>query len=245
MRETREVTKETYLGVDVSRYSYNELIEQTQEDIKENKKSFIVAINPEKILKAQEDPALLQLLNKATYQIPDGVGVLLASKLNGGAIKERITGIDMFLALCEQASKSEQSVFLYGAKPGVAEKAKETLLAKYPNLNVAGVLDGYEKDEEKVIRTINEAKPDILFVALGSPGQENWIVDNMDRLDVRIFQGVGGSFDVLSGNIKRAPEILQKLGMEWLYRLLKEPRRIKRQMRLPLFLVKVLKDKRK
>ncbi|SFG03816.1 N-acetylglucosaminyldiphosphoundecaprenol N-acetyl-beta-D-mannosaminyltransferase [Halobacillus alkaliphilus] len=236
--------KEQFLGVDVSSYSYEELKQNIIADIEQRRQSFIVAINPEKILQAQEDPNLKNLLNKATYQIPDGVGVLLASKMNRGDISSRVTGIDMLLALCEQASAHDKSVFLYGAKPGVAEKAKDGLLKRYPNLKVAGVLDGYEKDQEHVIQTINEAKPDVLFVALGSPKQEYWIVDHMKDLDVRIFQGVGGSFDVISGRVKRAPRFFQKFGIEWLYRLITEPWRLKRQIKLPTFLYKVWKERK-
>ncbi|WP_281658687.1 WecB/TagA/CpsF family glycosyltransferase [Halobacillus sp. Cin3] len=235
--------KEQFLGVDVSSHSYERLKQNVLNDINEKRQSFIVAINPEKILKAQEDQDLKALLNKATYQIPDGVGVLLASKLNKGGIKERVTGIDMLLTLCKQAADNGKSVFLYGAKPGVAEEAKDKLIEQYPNLHVAGVLDGYEKDEQKVIQTINESGADILFVALGSPRQEYWIVDHMKELNVSIFQGVGGSFDVISGRVKRAPALFQRFGVEWLYRLISEPWRIKRQIRLPLFLLKVWRDK--
>ncbi|WJE15289.1 WecB/TagA/CpsF family glycosyltransferase [Halobacillus sp. ACCC02827] len=236
--------KEQFLGVDVSSHSYNDLKRNVLADIENKKQSFVVAINPEKILKAQEDVDLKNLLNKATYQIPDGVGVLIASKLNKGSIKERVTGIDMLMTLCGLAQENDKSVFLYGAKPGIAEEAKDKLIEEFPGLNVAGVIDGYEKDEQKIIETINAAKPDILFVALGSPRQEYWIVENMDKLDVSIFQGVGGSFDVLSGRIKRAPAVFQRFGLEWLYRLISEPWRIKRQIRLPLFLLKVWKAKK-
>ncbi|WP_406944968.1 WecB/TagA/CpsF family glycosyltransferase [Halobacillus sp. SY10] len=236
--------KEQFLGVDVSSYSYEQLKQNIITDIDQNKQSFIVAINPEKILQAQKDADLMRLLNKATYQIPDGVGVLLASKLNRGNISQRVTGIDMLLTLCEQAADHDKSVFLYGAKPGVADKAKDSLKEKYPNLKIAGVIDGYEKDENRIIQTINETQPDILFVALGSPKQEYWILDHMKDLNVKIFQGVGGSFDVISGRVKRAPDIFQRFGLEWLYRLVTEPWRIKRQIKLPSFLFKVWKDKR-
>lgn len=236
--------KEQFLGIDVSSYSYEQLKQNIIADINQNRQSFIVAINPEKILQAQKDADLMRLLNKATYQIPDGVGVLVASKINGGKISQRVTGIDMLLTLCEQASENDKSVFLYGAKPGVANKAKDSLKVKFPNLRIAGVLDGYEKDEEHVIQTINAAQPDVLFVALGSPKQEYWIVEHMKDLDVKIFQGVGGSFDVISGRVKRAPDIFQRFGLEWLYRLVAEPWRIKRQIKLPTFLFKVWRDKK-
>ncbi|PAV31307.1 glycosyltransferase [Virgibacillus profundi] len=235
--------KENYLGIDVSSYSYKNLMTHVVEDINEDKQSFIVAINPEKILTAQQDNNLMRLLNQATYQIPDGVGILIASRIKKGNIRERVTGIDMLEALCEMASVNGKSIFLYGAKPGVADQAKFNLIKKFPSLKVAGVLDGYEKDQELIKNTINMAQPDILFVALGSPTQEYWIVDNMEDLNVNIFQGVGGSFDVLSGRTKRAPKFFQKIGLEWFYRLMKEPYRIKRQLKLPLFLLKVWKTK--
>lgn len=231
--------KENYLGVDVSNHSFTKLMNLVIEDINEKRKSFIVAINPEKVLKAQYDKDLLKLLNQATYQIPDGMGILIASKLKKGDVKERVTGIDMLVALCDKAASLNKSVFLYGAKPGVADLAKENLQKRFPSLRIAGVIDGYEKDQSVIKETINKAEPDILFVALGSPAQEYWIVENMKELKVNIFQGVGGSFDVLSGNIKRAPIMFRKFGLEWLYRLIKEPFRLKRQLKLPLFLLRV------
>ncbi|MDQ0161895.1 WecB/TagA/CpsF family glycosyltransferase [Bacillus alveayuensis] len=233
--------KENILGVQISPLNYEQLISSLLKDIDEKRKAFIVAINPEKIMKAQEDEQLKELLNKATYQIPDGIGVILASRLKGGNIHSRVTGIDLMLKICEAAAKHHKKVFLYGAKPGIAEKAKEELIKQFPGLNIVGVLHGYEKDIDIIRHTINEAKPDIIFVALGSPRQEYWILENMNTLYPMIFQGVGGSFDVISGNLKRAPESVQKLGLEWLYRLIKEPWRWKRQLELPKFLLRVLK----
>ncbi|RSK28684.1 glycosyltransferase [Bacillus sp. HMF5848] len=233
--------KETILGVDVCPLTYEELTERILADIAAARKSFIVAINPEKIMKAQEDLELRTLLNRATYQIPDGIGVILASKLKKGKIRKRVTGIDMMLTLCEMAAKHNKKIFLYGAKPGIAEEAKSKLEDVYPGINIVGTLDGYEKDEQRIIDTINNSDADIIFVAKGSPAQENWIVDHMETLRPNIYQGVGGSFDVLSGRLKRAPAGFQKLGMEWFYRLLKEPWRIQRQMALPKFLLRVMK----
>lgn len=232
--------KENILGVDVSKDNYDTLIQKLLRDIDEKRKSFIVAINPEKIMKAQEDEELRTLLNKADYQIPDGIGVILASKLKGGEIRERVTGIDTMLKLCEAAAKHGKRVFLYGAKPGVADEAKKKLEEMFPGIQVAGTLNGYEKDQDVIINTINESKADILFVALGSPAQENWIVANKEKLYPSVFQGVGGSYDVISGKIERAPEAFQRAGLEWFYRLMKEPWRIKRQMILPKFLLKAL-----
>lgn len=236
--------KEKVLGIKVNTENYDELIEEIFGRIERKEKSLIVAINPEKIIKAKEDPALKKLLNEAEIQIPDGIGVILASKIQKGQITSRVTGVDMMMRLCAEAAKRGKAVFLYGGKPGVADKASEKLKELYPEINIAGTQHGYEKDNDKIIAKINEAKPDILFVAMGSPKQENWINANRDNLYPTIYQGVGGSFDVLAGNVKRAPEAFQKVGLEWFYRLMKEPKRIKRQMALPLFLLEVARSKK-
>jgi N-acetylglucosaminyldiphosphoundecaprenol N-acetyl-beta-D-mannosaminyltransferase len=236
--------KETILGVDVSTDNYDALTSKLLKKIDNREKAFIVAINPEKIIKAQDDPALMKLLNSADFQIPDGIGVILASKFKGGQIRERVTGIDMMLKLCETAAKHQKKIFLYGGKPGRADEAKVKLEEMYPGIQIAGTLHGYEKDQEVVRQTINQSQADIIFVAMGSPAQENWIIANKETLHPSVYQGVGGSFDVISGKIERAPESFQKLGLEWLYRLMKEPWRIKRQAVLPLFLIRAITSKK-
>jgi N-acetylglucosaminyldiphosphoundecaprenol N-acetyl-beta-D-mannosaminyltransferase len=234
--------KETFLGVNVCAYTYEQLVAKLMEDIDHNRKSFIVAINPEKIMKAQQDDRLRELLNQATYPIPDGVGVILASILKGGRIRSRVTGIDMMLRLCQEAAARGKKVFLYGAKPGVADEAKRRLEEMFPGIQIVGTMHGYEKDERVITEAINQSGADILFVALGSPAQEYWIVNHMHSLVPKVYQGVGGSFDVISGRLKRAPLFVQKLGLEWLYRLLKEPWRWKRQLALPKFLIKAIRE---
>lgn len=235
--------KETILGVDVNTENYDELIPKLFSNIDAKKKSLIVAINPEKLMKAKDDPALKALLNRAEFQIPDGIGVIIASKIQKGDITSRVTGVDMMDRIVREAARTSKSIFLYGAKPGVAEAAAAKLIETYPDLKVAGTQDGYEKDTSKVINKINESKPDILFVAMGSPKQELWIEEHRNNLHPILYQGVGGSFDVLAGNIKRAPAAFQKAGAEWLYRLLLEPSRIKRQMNLPKFLFEIIRSK--
>ncbi|KAA0955607.1 WecB/TagA/CpsF family glycosyltransferase [Sporosarcina sp. ANT_H38] len=235
--------KEVILGVQVNTENYDELIPKVFRNIEDKKKSLVVAINPEKLMKAKEDPELKALLNRAEFQIPDGIGVIIASKLKKGKITSRITGIDMMDRVVREAARTGHSVFLYGAKPGVAEKAAQQLKQTYPDLIVAGTQDGYESDPSKVIAAINKAQPSILFVAMGSPKQEQWIEQQRDNLYPILYQGVGGSFDVLAGNVKRAPAGFQRMGAEWLYRLLKEPTRLKRQMNLPKFLFEVFKQK--
>jgi len=236
------LNKENILGVNVSILDYEKLKKDVEKDIKNEKKSFIVAINPEKILKARKDENLKELLNKASYQIPDGVGVIYASKIKKGKIRSRVTGIDCMEMLCELSNKKGYKIFMYGAKDEVIKKAKEKLEEKYPKIKIVGTINGYEKDNDKIINEINKSKADIIFVALGSPKQELWITSNMDKLCVKIYQGVGGSFDVVSGNIKRAPKWMQNHGLEWLYRLLKEPKRIFRQIKLVKFLLLILFD---
>lgn len=235
--------KEEILGVQVNTENYDELIPMVFRNIEDKKKSLVVAINPEKLMKAKEDPELKALLNRAEFQIPDGIGVIIASKLIKGNITSRVTGVDMMDLIVREAARTQKSIFLYGAKPGVADKAAQQLVATYPDLIVAGTQDGYEQDTSKVIDTINTAQPDILFVAMGSPKQEQWIEQHRDNLYPILYQGVGGSFDVLAGNVKRAPTAFQRMGAEWLYRLLKEPSRLKRQMNLPKFLFEVFTQK--
>ncbi|MED3979262.1 WecB/TagA/CpsF family glycosyltransferase [Priestia megaterium] len=233
--------KENILGIDVCSDTYDELAAKLLQDIDKGQKSFIVAINPEKIMKAQEDQELKSLLNQATYQIPDGIGVILASKLKKGRIRERVTGIDMMLKLCKEATNNGKRIFLYGAKPGIADEAKAKLEEMFPGILIVGTLNGYEKNEEVIERTINDSGAEIVFVALGSPAQENWIIAHKEKLNPSVYQGVGGSFDVISGRLNRAPAVFQKFGLEWLYRLLKEPWRWKRQLELPRFLLRVLR----
>lgn len=236
--------KEQILGVNVSSQPQEELMQLIDSDIKENRKSRIVAINPEKVMMATKDKSLKTLLNGSTYQIPDGVGIMIASRARNGNVKGRVTGIGMMEALLDLANENRYRIFMYGAKPETIAQAANVIQQRYPNLIVSGTIDGYEKDREKIIYTINEANPQILFVALGSPKQELFIQDNMEQLNVNVFQGVGGSFDVFSGNVKRAPAIFLNTGTEWLYRLVSQPSRIKRQLALPQFLIKAIREKK-
>lgn len=237
--------KERVLGVDVAVTSYEELKNCLDADIVANRKVFLVAINPEKIIKANKDPDLLAKLNAATYPVADGVGVIYASKLQGGEIRERITGIDCMMMILELASEKGYRVFLYGALPGVAELAKEDIEKRYPSIQIVGTMDGYEQNQEKIIECINRSGAQVLFVALGSPLQENFITQNMDRLCPNVFEGVGGSFDVFAGRVKRAPVWMQKRGLEWLYRLIQQPGRIFRELKLIKFLVLARKGRTK
>lgn len=236
--------KESYLGVNVSPLTYEGIIEDLGQRIAAGKQSTIIAVNPEKVMAAQRDPQVKDLINASTYQIADGVGILLAAKLKKGNITSRVTGVDMMSAILKFASEDGLPVYFYGAKEEVVAKAIANIEKSFPKIQVAGYSNGYDKDEDALVQRIQQSGAKIIFVALGSPKQELWIQRNMPKLsNVQVFQGVGGSFDVFSGTVKRAPSAFRKLGLEWLYRLISSPSRIKRQLILPVFLLKVLRSR--
>ncbi len=232
--------KERILGICVCDLKPDESQAAFTKDLKKGKKIFIAAVNPEKILKARKDKRLAEILEAADYAIPDGIGVVLASRIKKGNIKQRFTGIDCMESICAFSGGLDLKIFLYGASESSVTGAAHALKAKYPNINIVGCINGYETDNNKVIEKINESRADILFVSLGSPKQEYWISDNKDLLCCKLFMGVGGSFDVLSGEKKRAPLKMQNAGLEWLYRLIKEPKRILRQIKLIKFVTLAL-----
>lgn len=200
-----------------------------ENNLKKEKKTFIVTANPETFMKSEEDMILSKLLNdKDTILVPDGIGIVKAARSIGYDIKERITGIDIANKLLELGNKEKKSIYLFGSKEEVINSMKEVIKEKYPNLIIAGLTNGYEKDKDKIFEKISKLKPDIVLVALGIPAQEKLIYKHLDKFDKGIFVGVGGSFDVISGHKKRAPKIFIKLNLEWLYRIAKEPKRIKR-----------------
>lgn len=198
--------------------------------------------NPEFVMKAQEDAEFMEILNNADLVIPDGIGLILASKVHKLGLSERVPGIELVAKMLEYANRTEKSVYLFGGKPEVPTLASENMVKAYPNLKIAGVSHGYLDEEgmRKVIDDINEKKPDILLVALGAPRQEKWIYANRHLLNAKVAMGVGGSLDVWAGTVKRAPIFFQKTATEWLYRLLKQPTRIGRMMILPKFMIRVL-----
>lgn len=235
---------ENILGVDVLVTSYEEFMAEVTEDIQNHRQKTIVAINPEKIMKIREDDVLQGFIQEASYKIPDGVGILMASKKLGGRIKNRITGVDTMDALCALAAEKGFKVFLLGGKEDAVAGAKSALEKKHQNLNIVGYRNGYDLIDEDVVKEINDSGAQILFVAMGSPRQELWIRKHKESLQVNIFQGVGGSLDVFSGSVKRAPLWMQKIGLEWLHRLLMDPRRVFRQVNLLKFYYLVKKTKK-
>lgn len=234
--------KEQILGFNVNTYTSEELLNKVFMDYSRNEQLFIVNINPEIVVSNYKNEELKKILNEQKYQIPDGNGIVWASKKNKGNIRERITGIDLMLDICKESQNYSSNIFLYGATDDVVQKAKKELEKVYPEIRIIGTNNGYE-DEEKVIQKLKTMPIDILFVGLGSPKQENFIIKYKDELkNIKILMPVGGSFDVISKTKKRAPNWMIKCNLEWLYRLLQEPKRIFRQMKLIKFIFLVLSN---
>lgn len=204
----------------------------------------IFAVNPEKVIRAQHDATLMTSLRGSGLLIPDGIGVVAAARLLGLCRMERVPGADLLPALCELAADKGYRVFLYGASEEVNAEATAELQRRYVGLDVAGRQHGYVMDSDMpaLVQRINDCKAQILFVGLGSPRQELWIERHLPVLEsVRVCQGVGGTFDVLTGHVQRAPLIFQRIHLEWLYRLLSQPKRLMRQTALPKFAYQVIR----
>jgi len=214
-----------------------------EDAIESRRKSFWVAINPQKVYRALQDPRLLSILSQADVGICDGVGVSLAAKLLCGRALRRCTGCDLFFALIARAAETGWKVFFLGASPDSNAQACQALLKRYPRLRVVGRQDGSFSDSTQVVRQINDSGADLLFVGMGSPGQEFWIGENLGRLNARFAMGVGGSFDVASGRAMRAPKIFRRTGTEFLFQLMMEPSRFRRQVVYLPFVLRVLQTK--
>lgn len=202
----------------------------------------VVTLNAEMLYRAQTDKTLKDLLNQADLVVPDGYGVVWAGRQLGCPLPERVTGIDLMQALARRAAREKWRVYLLGAAPGVANAAATNLELKYPGLCVVGTQHGYfgPDEVETVIRKIRAVYPDLLFVALGSPKQEFFIWAHRQELGALVAIGVGGSFDVLSGRLRRAPLFFQRLHLEWFYRFIQEPYRWRRLIVLPRFVLMVM-----
>ena len=201
---------------------------------------YVVTPNPEIVWLCRDDAGLKDIMREAFLVLPDGIGIIYGARILGTPLKARVPGIDFISALLSRMAEDKKSVFLFGAKPGVAEAAAENLLKAHPGLVISGTHDGYFTDDKPIIEEINAASPDLLLVCLGAPKQERWMSENAQKLNVRLMAGLGGSLDVFAGIVARAPDGWRKLGLEWLYRLIKEPRRIKRMIKLPLFILAVI-----
>lgn len=199
---------------------------------------YAVTPNPEFILAADKDLEFQKILNQADLVLPDGIGVVYSAKILGTPLKGRVAGFDFACDMLDVLNEMGGRLYLLGAKPGVAEEAGRRILESHPNIVLCGTRDGYFKDSDPVAREVAQAQPDLLFVCLGAPKQEKWISRFGLVTGAKLAIGLGGALDVFAGNVERAPEQWQKAGMEWAYRLKKEPKRIGRMAKLPLVLVK-------
>ena len=205
-----------------------------------NDKGYVVTPNAEIVYACLKDKKLAELINGAAMTVADGAGVVLASKILKGGQLSRVPGVELGEQLCARLAKTGGGLFLYGAKPGVAQTAAEKLCEKYPGLNICGVCDGYVKDTDLILQQINQSGAGVVFVCLGSPRQEFFMAQNLSKTNAKLMVGLGGSLDIYSGTVKRAPKIFRRLGLEWFYRLITQPSRIGRMMSLPKFLIKVV-----
>lgn len=239
--------KVNILGVQVDMVGVSQATDKIMRFLDEDGLHAVYTPNSEIIMAAYQDETFKSVLNDADMLTADGIGVVYASKILGKPIAERAPGYDIACELLERIKGTSHSVFLLGGKPGVAEKAKEKMLELYPGLNVAGMRNGYfgEADEAEIVKEINDSGADILFVCLGAPKQEKWINAHKDELMPRVAMGIGGSLDVFAGEVARAPQFYCKHGLEWFYRLMKQPTRAKRMLALPKFGFTVLLKGRK
>ena len=230
------------LGIPVDKITEKESLERIIDFINEKKFHLIVTINSENATKALENKIFLDVIKNADLVIPDGIGIIFASKILGDKLPERIPGIDLSYKLLEISNEKGYKIVLIGGKEGVAEGAKENLKKIFPNLNISMTYNGYfnEDEERKIVDEIQKIEPDILLVGMGSGKQEIWIWNNREKFkNIGVCIGVGGTLDIWAGKKKRAPKLVQNLGLEWLYRVIIEPKRIFRVLKIFNFLNKL------
>ena len=225
------------LGVAFDNVTMAEAVDRAMALLEREGPHLVVTPNAEIVQQARSDPEFAALIAQADLVLPDGVGVVYASKILGRPLKGRVPGVDFAGALMDRMAKSSKRLFLLGAKPGVAEEAARRLTAQHPGLTVCGVHDGYFQEDVPVVQSIREAGADVVFVCLGAPKQEKWAAAHGGETGARLLVGLGGSLDVFAGQVDRAPESWQRLGLEWLYRTIRQPSRFKRVAKLPGFLL--------
>lgn len=228
-------------GINIDDITMDQAVEKVYEFISSNENHSIYTPNAEIMMDGITSKDLNQVLNNADMLVADGAGVVLASKILGKAVAQKVSGVDLVKNLLKASSNKPIKFFLFGGKPGIAEIANANIICDYPRAQVVGTRNGFftEENEEEIINEINNSGADVLLVCLGAPKQELWIYKNKSKLKVKACLGVGGTLDILAGNVKLAPDFFRNNGLEWLYRLYKEPRRFKRMLRLPKFIIYV------
>ena len=225
------------LGVAFDNVTMAEAVDRAMALLEREGPHLVVTPNAEIVQQARSDPEFAALIAQADLVLPDGVGVVYASRILGRPLKGRVPGVDFAGALMDRMAKLNKRLFLLGAKPGVAEEAARRLAGQHPGLIVCGTHDGYFQEDAPVVQAIRAARADVVFVCLGAPKQEKWAAAHEADTGARLFVGLGGSLDVFAGQVDRAPESWQRLGLEWLYRAIRQPSRFKRIAKLPGFLL--------
>ena len=224
------------MGVDFDSLTLSEAVDRAEALISERRAAYVVTPNPEIVMTCWENLDAMEAVLNADLVLPDGVGIVYGAKILGTPLKGKLPGIDFAAELMRRMASRGGRVYLLGAKPGVAEMAGLRMQEQFPGLIVCGTHDGYFQEDAPIIEEINALQPDLLLVCLGAPKQELWMRRNRPVMKVGLMAGLGGSLDVFAGTVKRAPALFQRLGLEWFYRLIKEPWRFKRMMKLPKFL---------
>ena len=233
------------LGVGFDNVTMDEAVSRAMDFLAGEGTHYVVTPNPEIVEVCRENPEARAAVNGADLVLPDGIGVIKGAAMLGTPLRERTPGIEFAARLMARMAEEGRSLFLLGAKPGVAEEAARRLTVQYPGLRIAGTHDGYFQDDAPVIEAIRRSGAEAVFVCLGAPKQELWMARNGAATGARLLCGLGGSLDIFAGNVERAPQFWREHGLEWLYRLCREPRRIGRMMKLPLFLVHVKQEKKR
>jgi len=228
------------MGVGVDNVTMAEALDKAEALLDCGQASICVTPNAEIVYEAMGQETLRRILSEADMVLPDGAGVVLASRILGTPLKEKVAGIEFAEGLMARLQDTDRTFYFLGGKPGVAEAAADKLREKYPNLKIIGTRDGYFQEEAPVVAEINRVSPDVLFVCLGAGKQETFMYDHRAELRVGLMAGLGGSLDGFAGNVRRAPKWMIRCNLEWLYRLIKEPKRLGRMMRLPKFILRVI-----
>ncbi|WP_424580127.1 WecB/TagA/CpsF family glycosyltransferase [Apilactobacillus kunkeei] len=231
------------LGFDFLNSSFNDFMENIKKRIDNRENTFVVTANPEIVVHALNDQKYTDTIKKSDYLVADGIGIVMGANILGSDMSERITGYDILLDLLNWGNQNHKSAYFLGAKPEVIEDLKKIIPQKYPDLTVSGYHDGYFTDDSEITAEIKQKQPDMVFVALGFPKQE-YFIEKHRHVNDGLWIGLGGSFDVLSGHVQRAPQFWINHHIEWLYRLIKEPTRFKRMLALPKFIRLVKKQKK-
>ena len=228
------------MGLKFDSMTMDEALSRAEALLRGEKAAYVVTPNAEIAYEALHDGQLREMLNGADLMLPDGAGVVLASKLLRTPVKQTVAGVDFAVGLLGVLERNGQSLYLLGGKPGIGELAAQKMLEAHPQLRIAGIADGYFQDEAPVIAKINASGADALFVCLGAPKQERFMVQHQQELHVHLMAGLGGSLDAFAGTVQRAPAWMIRLNLEWLYRLIREPKRFRRMLRLPKYLWAVM-----